>query len=133
MLSKTKALLSVSMVATACLVFLSSCGKDGGGEEARYYVKYTGETSTLHMVETTYTMATDTGVDTYKTSGFGSDYSVTIGPVKKGFRAEISCSIVGESEHGVKSQRVTIEVSRDSEPFAQKATGTDRATYVIDY
>ena len=117
----------------ACLGVLMSCGKDAGKDEARYYVKYNGETSTLHIVETTYTVATDTGVDTYKTSGFGSDYSVTIGPVKKGFQAEISCRIVGESEYGVKSQRVTIEVSRDGEPFAQKATGADRASYVIDY
>ncbi len=122
-----------ALLTAACLVLLASCGKDGGGEEARYYVKYTGETSTVHMVETTYTVATDTGVDTYKTSGFGSDYSVTVGPVKKGFQAEISCRIVGESEYGVKSQRVTIEVSRDGEPFAQKATGTDQASYVIDY
>lgn len=121
------------LLLAASLAVFASCGKDVGGEEGRYYVKYTGETSTVHMVETTYTVATDTGVDTYKTSGFGSDYSVTIGPVKKGFRAEISCSIVGESEYGVKSQRVTIEVSRDGEPFAQKATGTDRASYTIDY
>lgn len=121
------------LLLAAGLAVFASCGKDGRGEDARYYVKYTGETSTLHMVETTYTVATDTGVDTYKTSGFGSDYSVTIGPVKKGFRAEISCSIVGESEYGVKSQRVTIEVSRDGEPFAQKATGTARASYVVDY
>ena len=121
------------LLLAASLAVFASCGKDGGGEEGLYYVKYTGETSTVHMVETTYTVATDTGVDTYKTSGFGSDYSVTIGPVKKGFRAEISCSIVGESEYGVKSQRVTIEVSRDGEPFAQKATGADRATYVIDF
>lgn len=121
------------LLLAAGLAVFASCGKDGGGEEARYYVKYTGETSTLHIVETTYTVATDTGVDTYKTSGFGSDYSVTIGPVKKGFQAEISCRIVGESEYGVKSQRVTIEVSRDREPFALKATGTDRAIYVIDY
>lgn len=121
------------LLLAAGLAVFASCGKDGGGEDARYYVKYTGETSTLHMVETTYTVATDTGVDTYKTSGFSSDYSVTIGPVKKGFRAEISCSIVGESEYGVKSQRVTIEVSRDSEPFAQKATGTSQASYTIDY
>lgn len=121
------------LLLAAGLAVFASCGKDGGGEEARYYVKYTGETSTLHMVETTYTVGTDTGVDTYKTSGFSSDYSVTIGPVKKGFRAEISCSIVGESEYGVKSQRVTIEVSRDSEPFAQKATGTSQASYTIDY
>ena len=121
------------LLLAASLAVFASCGKDGGGEEGRYYVKYTGETSTVHMVETTYTVATDTGVDTYKTSGFGSDYSVTVGPVKKGFRAEISCSIVGESEYGVKSQRVTIEVSRDGEPFAQKATGTARASYVVDY
>lgn len=121
------------LLLAASLAVFASCGKDGGGEEARYYVKYTGETSTVHMVETTYTVATDTGVDTYKTSGFGSDYSVTVGPVKKGFQAEISCSIVGESEYGVKSQRVTIEVSRDSEPFAQKATGTSQASYTIDY
>lgn len=123
----------VCFVLLVIFAFFSSCDKKGAENDSRYYVHYTGTTSTLHIVETTYTVATDSGVDTYKTSGFGSDYSVTIGPVKKGFRAEISCRIVGESEYGVKSQRVTIEVSRDGEPFAQKATGTDRATYVIDF
>lgn len=121
------------LLLSACLAVFASCGKDGGGEEARYSVKNTDETSTAHMVETTYALVTDTSMDAYKTSGFNSDYSVTVGPVKKGFQAEISCRIVGESEYGVKSQRVTIEVSRDGEPFAQKAAGTSQASYTIDY
>ncbi|MBR5174302.1 MAG: hypothetical protein IKW89_00045 [Bacteroidales bacterium] len=133
MSSKSKEILSALLLAAACLVLLASCGKDGGGEEARYYVKYTGETSTVHIVETTYTVATDTGTDSYKTTGASSDYSVTIGPVKKGFQASISCRIVGESDYGVKSQRVTIEASRGGEPFAQKAAGTSQASYTIDY
>ena len=119
--------------AAAITVFLAAAGCGKEPKDSSYYVKYTGETSTVHMVETTYTVATDTGLDTYKTTGFGSDYSVTVGPVGRGFRAEISCAIVGESEYGVKSQRVTIEVSRDGEPFAQKSTGTSQASYVIDY
>ena len=117
----------------ACLGVLMSCGKDAGKDEARYYVKYTGETSTLHIVETTYTVATDTGIDTYKTTGAGSDYSVTIGPVKKGFQASIACRCDETESYYIKSQRVTIEVSKDGEPFAQKASGTDMASYVIDY
>lgn len=116
----------------ACLGVLMSCEKDAGKDEARYYVKYTGETSTLHIVETTYTVATDTGIDTYKTTGSRSDYSVTIGPVKKGFKASIACMCDETESYYIKSQRVTIEVSKDGEPFAQKASGTDMASYVID-
>lgn len=113
------------------LALLVSCQKHI--EESRYYVKYTGMTSTVHMVNTSYTYTTDSGKDTYTVTGFGSDYSVTIGPVTKGFQAEISCSIVGESEYGVKSRRVTIEVSKDNDPFALKASGTNYASYTIDY
>ena len=122
-----------ALLAAACLVLLASCGKDRGGEDARYYVRYTGETSTVHIVETTYTVATDAGTDTYKTTGASSDYTVTIGPVKKGFEASITCGCMETESYYIKSQRVTIEVSKDGEPFAQKATGTDRASYVIDF
>lgn len=122
-----------ALLAAACLVLLASCGKDGGGEESRYYVRYSGETSTVHIVETTYTVATDTGTDSYKTTGAGSDYSVTVGPVKKGFQASISCAC-GETEgYYIKNQRVTIEVSKDGDPFALKASGTSQASYTIDY
>ncbi len=115
------------------LTLLASCQKIGSEDGSRYYVKYTGETSTVHMVETTYTVATDTGIDTYKTSGTKSDYSVTVGPVKKGFLASISCECKEAKSVYIKSQRVIIEVSKDGEPFAQKATGADKASYVIDY
>ena len=119
--------------AAAVTVILAAAGCGKESKESSYYVKYTGETSTVHIVETTYTVATETGVDTYKTIGAGSDYSETIGPVKKGFQASIAC-ICGETEsYYIKSQRVTIEVSRDGEPFARKASGTSQASYVIDY
>lgn len=120
------------IILMAILATLSSCGKNGAQEDSRYYVRYTGETSTLHIVETTYTVATDTGIDTYKTTGSRSDYSVTIGPVKKGFKASIACMCDETESYYIKSQRVTIEVSKDGEPFAQKASGTDMASYVID-
>ena len=115
------------------MVLFTSCQKNKETiEESRYYVKYTGTTSTLHIVETTYTITTDTGQDRSSSTGANSDYSVTIGPVTKGFQATIICSCP-EEKVWIKNQRVTIEVSKNGDPFALKASGTNQASYTIDY
>jgi len=122
----------IYIVVLVILALLPSCDKKGAENDSRYYVRYTGTTSTLHIVETMYTVATDTGIDTYKTTGASSDYSVTVGPVKAGFQASIACKCDETESYYIKSQRVTIEVSKNGEPFAQKASGSDMASYVID-
>jgi len=53
-------------------------------------------------------------------------WSQTFGPVQNGFRADISVE-------GASSPSVQIYVSRGNEPFALKAAGSDRASYVIDF
>lgn len=121
------------MALLALIVAMTSCGKNETDEGSRYYVRYTGMTSTLHNVETTYTFATDTGSDTYNTTGASSDCSVTVGPVKKGFQASIVCACMEAESYYIKNQRVTIEVSKDGDPFALKASGTNQASYIIDY
>lgn len=110
----------------------AACTREDIKEESRYYVRYAGETSTLHIVETRYNIASDSGDQGYRSKGFTSEYSVTIGPVKKGFKASITCEC-DEEEQWIKNQRVTIEVSKDGEPFALKKSGANRATYIIDY
>jgi len=113
------------------LTLFASCQKSG--EESRYYVKYSGSTSTLHMVETTYTVNGETGQVKHTITGFSSDYTVTIGPVKKGFQTGIVCECMETESYYIKSQYVTIEVSKDNDPFALKASGTNQASYTIDY
>lgn len=53
-------------------------------------------------------------------------WSVTIGPVKKGFKAYVRN---GEGAYATN----TIEVSKNGDPFIQKAKGMNSALYVIDY
>ena len=66
-------------------------------------------------------------------SGGNRTFSVTYGPVEKGFNAWISATCTASSG----SVECSIWVSKNNEPFAQKATAqgdhTARAAYKIDY
>ena len=114
----------------ACLSLLVSCDKNKGKEESRYYVKYSGTIVSKFLYSASYTVVTESGTKT--DTGIYSDYSVTIGPVKKGFKASITCDC-DKSQYSFISQSVTIEVSKDGDPFVLKASGTNQASYVIDY
>ncbi len=52
-------------------------------------------------------------------------WTITIGPVKKGFRAHV------ENERRTATDK--IEVSKDGSPFAIKASGQNSASYTINY
>ena len=120
----------VLLMAATCLALLVSCEKNKGKEECRYYVKYSGTIVSQFLYSASYTVTTESGTNT--ATGINSDYSMTIGPVKKGFQASITCDC-DKSQYSFSSQRVTIEVSQDGDPFALKASGTNQASYVIDY
>ena len=51
-------------------------------------------------------------------------WTITIGPVKKGFRASIQYNEGGTCQ---------IEVSKNNGPFALKAEGKNSASYTIDF
>ncbi|MBP5720237.1 MAG: hypothetical protein J6W82_04145 [Bacteroidales bacterium] len=115
-----------------CSVILSSCSKSPDkGEPDRYYVKYTAKVSTLHITTTTMSFMTENGLDHYTTKGNTFSHEVTIGPVRKGFKASVSYSTNETS--AINFNQVAIEVCKNGEPFAQKATGTKSAQYEIDF
>lgn len=90
-----------------------------------YYVKYTikaqgpyGRFSDIVYAD----------VDSEKTASEGHQiqtWSVTIGPVRKGFKAYV------RNEGGGGDN--VIEVSKNGGPFAQKATGWNSASYTINF
>lgn len=103
---------------------LSACNGVNPSSRDNYYVKYDAEISTKYFGDiTSIDVKGPDGTESYV--GPKRTYSVTFGPVKKGFQASITatCRATG-------SAACTISVSKNNEPFAQKAhkTGTPSAS-----
>ena len=80
----------------------------------------------------TISISTDKGINEVTTTS--NSYTETIGPVKKGFKANISVNYNISSEGG--TTHMKIYVCRGSEPFALKAENEKfsySASYTIDY
>lgn len=88
-----------------------------------YYVKYTVSTNYPYIFSNVvYADVNGTGsMRNYQTR----NWSETIGPVKKGFRAFV------RNENGTANDK--IEVSKNGGPFALKAQGENSASYTIDF
>ena len=124
---------SLLMLAASC-DFTSPNPPSYGGEDnntnrepsAEYYVKYT-----IKGMPYPYRGFSDivyADVNGTKTASEGyqiRSWSVTIGPVSKGFKAYVSNEGGGGDN--------VIEVSKNGGPFAQKATGWNSASYTIDF
>ena len=90
-----------------------------------YYVKYSIDVTGpyQHFWKISYA-----DVDGMKTSNEGNSvkhWTVTIGPVKKGFRASV--------KNAMGTGMNKIEVSKNNGPFTLKASGEDSATYTIAF
>lgn len=95
------------------------------GSTNEYYVKYSIDVTGpyQHFWKISYA-----DVDGMKTSNDGNSvkhWTVTIGPVKKGFHA----SVRNAMGTGINK----IEISKNNGPFALKASGEDRASYIIAF
>lgn len=113
-------------------LLVSACGKNDDSSGS-YYVKYSGATSTKHLAMSNYTYTNEKGTtSSYRSSGFSTNFSVTIGPVNKGFMASVNCNC-DETPALINTIKVDIEVSKNGEPFALKASGGGSASYIIDY
>lgn len=122
-----KKILILALIAVAAT--LSSCKKSTGNTD-EYYVRYEGSISTLPIVERSYTVATETGKQTFKTRE--GSFSRTFGPVGNGFEASIALSL-SDDVVNIKAPSVHIEVSKNNGPFALKASGSKEASYEIDF
>lgn len=103
-------------------------------EEARYYVKYEIEIKHDRKDDTmSIEFTTDKGKE--KVSGLAENWSGTYGPVKKGFKASLSCSLKTIAYR--KELHGRIYVCREKEPFVIKAEdrkdGSLWIYYTIDF
>jgi hypothetical protein len=92
---------------------------------AEYYVKYTIKGKGIYGRFSDIVYADVNGTKTASEGYQISSWSVTIGPVSKGFKAYVSNKGGGGDN--------VIEVSKNGGPFAQKATGWNSASYKIDF
>ena len=92
-----------------------------------YYVKYTIKSSFYKFGHITYADVHGTGrAHEGNYANTSTNWSVTIGPVKKGFHAFV------QYDSG-SANSVTLEVSKNNGPFVLKASGTTSAFYTIDF
>lgn len=99
----------------------------GEADNSEYYVRYT-ITSSFYAFGSIY-YADVNGTETDRLGNYSQTslkWVVTIGPVKKGFRAYV------EYKSG-RADEVKLEVSKNGSPFALKASGDKSAYYTIDY
>ena len=123
---------SLSMLAVSCN-FTSPNPPSYGDEDnntnrepsAEYYVKYTIKAKGPYGRFSDIVYADVYGTKTASEGYQISSWTVTIGPVSKGFRAHV------RNEDGGADN--IIEVSKNGGPFAQKATGWNSASYTIDF
>lgn len=118
-------LLLVTTVLVSCEEQNWNLNKSSVQEDtSEYYVKYSIVSPGLYRFSDIYFADVSGTVCTSKDISIGS-WTITIGPVKKGFFASV------RNEKGTGNN--TIEVSKNNSPFAVKASGTNKASYKIDY
>jgi hypothetical protein len=108
-------------------VFTIACKKESSNTTAsEYYVKYEVNSTTIYIGGKLNLSVTDENNGQRAiTIVTKSPYEVTIGPVKKGFNANLSVSKDGSPDNQLKLY-TQISVSKDGGPFALKAiNGSD--------
>jgi hypothetical protein len=108
-------------------VFTIACKKESSNTTAsEYYVKYEVNSTTIYIGGKLNLSVTDEkNGQRAITIVTKSPYEVTIGPVKKGFNANLSVSKDGSPDNQLKLY-TQISVSKDGGPFALKAiNGSD--------
>ena len=128
-----KKILSVLLISLLTFTFTSCEGfntPNNGGSTSQnsqdeYYVKYSITTTRQYHYFRGVTYADINGMITTKEKDSPSRvWTITVGPVKKGFRASIQYNEGGTCQ---------IEVSKNNGPFALKAEGKNSASYTIDF
>lgn len=120
-------LLSVSL-------FLISCedrntpnkgSSSNNAHNMEYYVKYSIDITGPYQHFWKISYADVDGIKTSNDENSVKHWTVTIGPVKTGFRASV--------KNAMGTGMNKIEVSKNNGPFALKASGEDNASYTIDF
>lgn len=115
----------ITLLATIIVaLFMVSCEDyNTPSDNSEYYVRYT-VSSTYPYIFSDVIYADVHGTGSFM--GYQTrNWTVTIGPVKKGFNARV------KNEKGTATDM--IEVSKNGGPFAMKASGNNSASYTINY
>lgn len=104
-----------------------SCDKNEPEDNNEYYVKYTISATQVSQIDDITYADVEKMVTVDNTKNFLTKWEITIGPVKKGFKAYIN------NGKNSKLSTAKIEISKNGKPFVMKASGTISATYVIDF
>lgn len=91
-----------------------------------YYVKYIVKSSSIYTVSRTAQISSENSNSSFTFNN--SPWEVTIGPVKKGFSASLSARFITTQTLAKTYINVEIQVSKNSAPFALKAS--DNSTEV---
>lgn len=119
-----KQYLKIAVVLLFTSLALVSCkDKNPADSNDNYYVRYILSAYPSIVSKVTYADVNQMVTETLSVRNSG--WTVTIGPVKKGFRAYV------KTEEYTATAK--IEVCKNSDPFALKASGVDSASYTIDY
>lgn len=130
MIMMKKLLCIITCLLVTLLSIVSCCDYydefyDGNGDvdTSEYYVKYTVSSNYPYIFsDVTYADVYGTGsMMDYQTRG----WTVTIGPVRKGFHAFV------RNANGKATNK--IEISKNGGPFALKASGENQASYTINF
>jgi len=115
---KSLTLLSLS----AILIFCNSCKKEESTPDDEFYVKYDFEYTTLRGRFETLVVEYKDANGNMKSTELSGFFETTIGPVKKGFQAEIIASnkYPRDFEYHLKL-KLKIFTSKNNGPFAEKA------------
>ncbi len=108
----------LNLVILGIMLLCGSCSDDK--EDDYYYVRYSVTAEPNKQINIYYTTAEG---DNHLVQSQASDgkYQYTVGPVSRGFKAELTASYVV----GGAANFLMIEVSENNHPFVVKADGTD--------
>lgn len=109
---------------TIALVMVS-CAERNTPDNTEYYVRYTIKSSVAYYYFSDIYFKDVDGTKNAEKGHNIKSWTVTIGPVKKGFKASV------RNEKGTANNM--IEVSKNGGPFALKASGENSASYTINF
>lgn len=118
-------LFSLALLMTACDNFNNPQQGGNSTSNDEYYVKYTIKSGGPYLYFSDIYYADTYGVGSAEKSHSIKSWTITIGPVKKGFKAFV------KNEKGTGNNQ--IEVSKNNGPFAIKNSGQNSASYTINY
>lgn len=120
-------LFALSLLMTACDNFNNPQQGDNSSNNSEYYVRYSISSSFYKFGNISYADINGTGrAHEGNYSNTSTKWSITIGPVKHGFNAFV------RYDSG-RADVVKIEISKNNSPFAEKASGSNSASYRINY